>query len=209
MTSAPLSIRRFSGAALNEHLDDLARLRIEVFRDFPYLYDGTMDYERKYLQTYAACPDAVVVIAFAGAEVVGASTGIPLAFEEPHFRQPLSERGYDPARVFYCAESVLLATWRGKGIGARFFEEREAHARALGGFDWYCFCAVQRPADHPLRPLAYRPLDGFWQKRGYTQQPGLTASYSWKDIDQQEETSKTLQFWLKSVACAAGDTHIF
>lgn len=196
--SAPLSVRRFSGAALNDYLDDVARLRIEVFRDFPYLYDGTMDYERKYLQTYVRCPQAVVVVAFAGAEVVGASTAIPLRFEEDNFKQPFIDAGFDPADVFYCAESVLRRDYRGHGLGVRFFDEREAHARELGGFRHYAFCSVVRPADHPLRPPGYEPLDRFWLKRGYQKHPGLAAQYVWKDIDQPAETSKTLEFWLKS-----------
>lgn len=198
--STSLTIRRFTGTALDDYIEAVAHLRIEVFRDFPYLYDGTMAYERKYLQTYTACPQAVVVAAFAGDTVVGASTAIPMAFEEASFRQPFVQHGYDPARIFYCAESVLRRDYRGQGIGVKFFEEREAHARELGGFDWYCFCSVQRSADHPRRPADYQPLDRFWQKRGYTKHPELTAAYAWKDLDEPVETSKRLEFWLKSVA---------
>lgn len=195
-----LRIERFTGSRLNQHIEDVARLRIEVFRDFPYLYDGTMDYERRYLQTYISCPQAVVVLVFADDEVVGASTGVPMIFEEDNFKRPFIEQGYDPARVFYCAESVLRSDYRGRGLGVRFFDEREAHARELGGFDWYGFCAVQRAPEHPQRPADYQPLDRFWQKRGYTRHPELGASYTWKDIDQPIETSKRLEFWLKSVA---------
>ena len=193
-----LSVRRFTGAALNDYLDDVARLRIEVFRDFPYLYDGTMDYERKYLQTYVRCPQAVVVVAFAGEQVVGASTAIPLQFEEANFQRPFLDHGYDPAEVFYCAESVLRKDYRGHGLGVRFFEEREAHARQLKDFAWYAFCSVVRPSNHPLRPAGYEPLDRFWEKRGYRKHAELGAHYIWKDIDQEIETSKQLEFWLKS-----------
>jgi GNAT superfamily N-acetyltransferase len=193
-----LTVRRFSGAALNDYLDDVARLRIEVFRDFPYLYDGTMDYERKYLQTYVRCPQAVVVIAFDDGNVVGASTAIPLQHEEDNFQRPFIEQGYAPADVFYCAESVLRKDYRGRGLGVRFFDEREAHARDLGDFAWYAFCSVVRPVDHPLRPGDYRPLDAFWHKRGYRKHPELCANYVWKDLDQPTETSKPLEFWLKS-----------
>lgn len=196
---AALQIRRFSGTALHDYLDDVARLRIEVFREFPYLYDGSMDYERRYLQTYVQCPEAVVVVAFDGTQVVGASTGIPLRHEEEPFRRPFVEQGYAVERVFYCAESVLRREWRGQGVGGRFFDEREAHARELGGFDWCAFCAVERPADHPLRPAAYQPHDRFWQQRGYTRQAALGATYHWKDVDQPQQTSKSLVFWLKSV----------
>lgn len=194
-----LTVRRFTGSALHDYLDAVARLRIEVFREFPYLYDGTMDYERKYLQTYVQCPDAVVVVAFDGTTVVGASTGIPMKFEEQQFRQPFLDHGYAPERIFYCAESVLRREYRGRGVGGCFFDEREAHAQALGGFDWCCFCAVERPAGHPLRPAGYQPHDRFWQQRGYTRHPELGAMYRWKDVDQGEQTSKRLVFWLKSV----------
>jgi GNAT superfamily N-acetyltransferase len=195
-----LKIRRFSGADLNKYIDNIAQLRIEVFKDFPYLYDGTMDYERNYLQTYIRCPEAVVVVAFADDEVVGASTAIPMQFEEPGFQQPFIEHGYDPRRIFYCAESVLRRDFRGHGLGVKFFEEREAHARSLRSFDYFCFCAVVRPENHQLRPAAYEPLDRFWQKRGYRKHPELGAYYSWKDIDQPDSTSKRLEFWLKSAA---------
>ena len=45
--SKNIRIERWSGAALEQYIPDLARLRIEVFRDFPYLYDGDYDYEKK------------------------------------------------------------------------------------------------------------------------------------------------------------------
>lgn len=195
-----LNIRRFSGPDLNNYIDNIAQLRIEVFRDFPYLYDGTMEYERNYLQTYIRCPEAVVVVAFADGEVVGASTGIPMQFEEPNFQQPFKDHGYDPQGIFYCAESVLRRDFRGHGLGVRFFEEREAHARSLRNFEYFCFCAVARPENHPLRPVDYVPLDRFWQKRGYGKHPELGAYYAWKDIDQPDSTSKRLEFWLKSAA---------
>ena len=35
-----VEIKSLSGIDATPYLDDLARLRIEVFRAFPYLYDG-------------------------------------------------------------------------------------------------------------------------------------------------------------------------
>ena len=46
MSPMSLEIKSFSGADARPFLDDVARLRIAVFRDFPYLYDGDPDYER-------------------------------------------------------------------------------------------------------------------------------------------------------------------
>jgi hypothetical protein len=55
------------------------------------------------------------------------------------------------------------------------------------------------PADHPLRPAEYRPLDGFWRKRGYAPLPGVIAGFDWKDIGEAAQTRKSLQFWMKSL----------
>ena len=76
-----LRLERLSGDKLNQYIPELAELRIRVFRDFPYLYDGDLTYEEKYLQTYIEAPDSVIVLAFDGDHVVGASTGIPLKYE--------------------------------------------------------------------------------------------------------------------------------
>src|SRR5690606_17923419 len=111
------------------HLNALAELRIAVFRDFPYLYDGSLEYEERYLRTYANSPDSVIVLVRDGQRVVGASSGIPLADETEELKRPFLEQGLDVDRIFYCGESVLLAEYRGRGLGVRFFQEREAHAR--------------------------------------------------------------------------------
>lgn len=195
--SQNIRIERWTGKALEQYIPDLARLRIEVFRDFPYLYDGDFEYEKKYLQTYIDCPDSVIVLAFDGDKIIGASTAIPLKYETDEVKKPFIENGYDPDEVFYCGESVLDKNYRGLGIGVKFFEQREAHAKELGGFKHICFCCVERPADHPRRPADYVPLDKFWNKRGYFKHPELKTTYSWKDLDDEFETPKLMTFWLK------------
>ncbi len=195
--SQNIRIERYSGKALEQYIPELARLRIEVFYDFPYLYDGDLDYEKEYLQTYINCPESVIVIAFDGDKVIGASTAIPMKYETDDVKRPFIKYGYNPEEIFYCGESVLNKNYRGLGIGVRFFEQREAHAEQLGGFKHICFCCVERPLDHPRRPADYVPLDKFWNKRGYVKHPELTTTYVWKDLDEDKETPKPMTFWLK------------
>ena len=192
-----IRIERLSGEALIKYIPELARLRIEVFRDFPYLYDGDYEYEKKYLQTYIDCPESVIVLAFDELKIIGASTAIPLKYETAEVKQPFLEKGYNPDDVFYCGESVLNKDYRGLGIGVRFFEQREAHAADLGGFKHITFCCVERPLDHPRRPVDYLPLDAFWNKRGYVKHPELKTTYTWKDLDESEATPKLMTFWLR------------
>lgn len=191
-----IETRVLTGAALVAALDDVARLRITVFRDWPYLYDGDLDYERSYLASYRDSPGAIVVGAFDGARLVGAATGTPMADHAAEFAAPFAGVDVPLDRIFYCAESVLLPEYRGRGLGHAFFDAREAHARALGATH-AAFCSVMRPADHPLRPEGARSNDVFWRKRGYAPLPGVVAEFHWKDIGAAEETVKPLQFWMR------------
>ena len=142
-----LSFEVLSGEAIGPILDDLARLRITVFRAYPYLYDGDADYERAYLASYAKSHGAMAVIARTGAgEIVGAATAAPLGDHQPQLSEAFREKGIDPAEVFYLGESVLLADYRGQGAGHRFFDAREQAGRA-GGYRIAAFCGVVRPDD--------------------------------------------------------------
>jgi hypothetical protein len=121
---------------------------------------------------------------------------MPLRAAEPAIRAPFEAQGRDLGRIFYFGESVLRREWRGQGAGHAFFDAREAHARGREASE-AAFCAVVRPQGHPLCDPAYRPLDGFWRKRGYAPAPDLACRLSWKDLDQEEETEKTLAFWTR------------
>jgi len=195
-----MEIRSVSGDALVAAIPALARLRMTVFRDYPYLYDGSEAYEAEYLRAYATSGDAMAVLAIADGAIVGASTGIPMTHATDVFEQAFLRLGLDPARIFYCGESVLLPAWRGRGIYRAFFAGREAWARALGGFTQICFCAVERPADHPLRPADYEPLDAAWRHLGYAPEPALTMRLAWKDIDRDASTDHPMRFWFKALA---------
>ncbi|UUV05274.1 GNAT family N-acetyltransferase [Ruegeria sp. YS9] len=192
------AVRPLIGEALEAALDDVAQLRIKVFHAWPYLYDGDLGYERNYLQSYRDSDKAIVVGAFDNDRLIGASTGAPLIDHAGDFAAAFEGTGFDLNDIFYCAESVLLPDYRGQGVGHRFFDERETHARALG-FTKCAFCGVQRPADHPMRPDKYRPLDSFWRARGYTPLPGAIAQFSWKDIGDEGESKKPLQFWIRDL----------
>jgi GNAT superfamily N-acetyltransferase len=195
-----LHIRTFTGAAVEPHLADLAALRIAVFRDWPYLYDGDRGYEAQYLSTYACSPESLFVLAFDGGRVVGASTGLPLAHEGASFQAPFRQRGIAVESVFYFGESVLLHEFRGQGLGHRFFDEREGFARRLGRFAWTAFAAVDREAGDPRRPAGHRGNEAFWDKRGYRRQPGMTMRLDWKEAAGADEVDHALTFWLRPLA---------
>ncbi len=192
---AELQIITVTGAALAPYVPALSRLRADIFAGWPYLYDGAVGEEERHLRNYAGSPGAAIVVALDGDEVVGASTCQPMTEALPAVRQA----GLDPATHCYFGESLLLAAYRGRGIGVRFFEQREAHARSLGLANT-AFCAVVRNPNDPRRPPGYVPLDEFWRRRGYTARPEISAIMRWPEPgDDGRETPHSLAFWTRAL----------
>lgn len=191
-----LEVGILRGEALAAALDDLARLRIAIFRAYPYLYGGTVADEAEYLADFFGSADAVLVAARGAEGIVGAATASPMRDQAADFRARFEAAGFDPGTLFYFGESVLLPGYRGRGIGHAFFDAREQAARDAGA-SGSAFAAVIRPGDHPARPAGYRPLDPFWLARGYAPVEGLTVTMDWKEVGEPAASAKQLQVWMR------------
>lgn len=195
-----VSFKKALGSEIKDWIEPLSHLRIEVFREFPYLYDGNLDYEQEYLATYSKASSSCIFLAFVDEELVGASTCVGMSEENEDFKKPFLENEYDLNRIFYFGESLIKKEYRGNKIGHEFFKMREEHAaQILPDLKYTCFCAVKRSYNHPLKPSNYKPLDLFWNRMGYSKNENLVASFEWKDIDKDEEDLKKMVFWLKKV----------
>ncbi|GBQ27992.1 GNAT family N-acetyltransferase [Gluconacetobacter sacchari] len=194
-----VTIETLTGEHIVPVLPDLARLRIAVFREWPYLYDGDVAYEERYLQFYVRSPGAAIIVARDGGTVIGAATCLPLRDEQAPIRAPFEARGLDLDDFFYFGESVLLGAYRGQGLGVRFFAEREHHALATSPARFATFCSVRRPDDHPARPPGATTLHGFWARRGFRPLPGVTCVLDWKEPGQTDETPHLLDFFIKPI----------
>ena len=189
-------VRPLTGQDLDQALPALTALRIEVFRAFPYLYSGTEEYEQTYLRTFSQARDAFIVAADDAGEIVGCATGSAIDAHHGEFATPLAAAGYDLASTFYFGESVLKTDYRGRGLGHAFFDARESHAKACG-YARACFCAVERPIDHPRRPAGYNPLDGFWGKRGYRKLPAVTTQFAWPTEPGGPGVIHPMRYWMR------------
>ena len=112
------------------------------------------------------------------------------------FRAALAGTGPALTEIFYCAESVLLPEYRGRGLGHRFFDLREAHARALGRS--HCaFCSVVRPADHPVAAGGLRAARSRSGESAATNRCLALSRISLEGYRPGRETQKPLQFWMR------------
>lgn len=193
-----MKIETVTGAGLLPHVPALARLRAAVFAEWPYLYQAPEGEEARYLRHYAEDQGAAVILARDGEEIVGAATCQPMAATHGPVRACFEAAGRNPLEYAYFGESVLLAPYRGRGLGVAFFAAREAHARSLG-LPLATFCAVVRNGNDPRRPAGYTPLDAFWRKRGYTHHPELSCIFDWTEIGDARPSPHALSFWIKAL----------
>jgi GNAT superfamily N-acetyltransferase len=193
-----ISVSAYTGKDAVPHLPVLARLCTVVFREWPHLYDGDGLYDAGHLRSLADSSGTMLLIAYDGAEPIGASTCLPLQDATRNVQAPFSARGWSLSSFFYLAESVMLPSYRGRGTGAAFFAMREAHAIRVANCDFACFCTVVRPPGRRADPVT-RPLNGFWRRQGYSPVSDLHCKMSWREIGGTSDSELTLQFWVKSL----------
>ncbi len=193
-----IHVRRLDPLEIQKYLRDIVQFRIQIFRTFPYLYDGDEKYEMEYLARYIQSPKSALIGAFVDKTLVGVATANGVDAEDIRFREAFVSYGCKPEQCVYFGESLLLPEYRGLGIGHRFFDEREKFAKEIcSALECTGFASVIRPEAHLQRPPNDRSHDLFWTKRGYAKKEDIRVRYLWKDIDQPVEDEKEMVFWFK------------
>jgi GNAT superfamily N-acetyltransferase len=192
-------IKVFKGAEAKKYIDDIADMRITMFKEYPYLYDGSIEYEREYLETYFKSENALVLLVFNKDKVVGFSNIIPLSEEMAELKKPFENNNLDVKDYLYIGEVMLKKPYRGKGLLRNFFEHHENYAKEKG-YSNLTFITSKRPENHPMKPKDYRDLGPIWQHFGYNLDERLIAKMSWKQVDTGKEEENNLSFWVKKVS---------
>jgi len=199
-----IKVRKVSKEFARDYLGRIASIRIDVFREFPYIYNGSLDYEVTYLKRYFDAENSAFILAFDESisqtydqQIVGVATCLPLIEEDEFIKETFIQNNCKCEDYFYFGESVLLPEYRGQGIGHLFFDEREKYALSFPQIKNTTFCAVERELNHPLKPLKYRDLTSFWSARGYALSDDLRSEFEWLDLGQSTETKKTMKYWVK------------
>ena len=181
------------GQEIEYHIDHLGSFRMEIFRDYPYLYDGSIEHERVYLSRYSRNPESFLIILQDARGIIGACTGTPLTGEDSEFQNAFA--GEDKDEIYYIGEVMLRADSRGQGLGSRLLSTALSLIN-LERFRIISLCTVDRGLNHPRRPGNYCPPDYLWTKYGFVKSNNLLAYLAWKDIGHEVETQKPMNIWL-------------
>ncbi len=192
-----VQLQVFKGSEVQQHIDELAELRLSIFREYPYLYEGDIREERNYLKMYSSSENSLVILAQDGQKIVGAATGVPLKETSADYWEIFSKKGISIDEIFYLGELILLKDYRSEGIGNRLFDEFEKRVAEKHQYPKITICEVSRAKNDPQRPKDYVALDGFWKKKGFIKHPELVVYFSWKEIGNLKKTRHSLMFSIR------------
>ncbi len=168
----------------------LARLRINLFREYPYLYDGNIKYESDYLREYAKEPYSMLHMVHYNDEIVALFSGMPLSCKSSivlDLKNAMLENGHENIdKYYYYGEILIVPEFRHYGLFNLLFTSMDYEAKLLG-FSDACLLTVEREDSHPLKSLDYVPTDALWQTRGY-KRSGLIVNFDWPTIFPNGET---------------------
>ena len=187
-----------SGPEIEASLDDLVTLRLEIFREYPYLYEGEREDELRYLRMYAEKPGAVVMLVQDSGEIAGAVTGIPLEHEDLKLIEGFAGTDCPLNEIYYVGEMLLYPAYRSRGLGLRLMAQVEEHVRSFGKYRYLTCATVIRHDDHPLRPASFVPIDRFLARTGFNPLSGVGTSFAWAETDGIKR-EHPMRFWIKAL----------
>lgn len=193
-----ISEQLLTGAAIADALDDMATLRLDIFPEYPYLYQGRREDELKYLGTYAEAPDTCIILAYDGDTVIGAVAGMPLIHEGAQMLEAFAGTTSPLNEIYYVGELLFRPAYRNCGLGQKLLARLESQIRSLGRYGTLTCATVERPDDHPLRPRDYIPITKFLARTGFVRLPGLTTHFTWRETDSIVR-DHPMQFWSKEL----------
>ena len=186
------------GGDVRPYLEDIAQMRISMFREFPYLYAGYIEYEREYLENYFKSDTSTILLVFDEGEVVAFSSSILLADELDEIKRPFLDRNLPVEEYLYIGEMMIKPEYRGKGLLRKFFESQESYAKQ-NGYQHAVFMTVKRDKNHPARPIEYKEIDPIWRHFGYERMQGIFIAMPWQRVDTGKEEMNYLDVWYKDI----------
>jgi len=185
------------------YIETVSKLRIDIFREYPYLYEGDLNYEQQYVKGYTMDKKAMIALARIDGKIAGVSTGIPLISDSEivvDAKKVFSKDNIDIGDYYYYGEVIVLPEYRGKGITTQLYDAQHELVKEWG-YKHVCILTVVREESHPLKPITYRSPDKMWEHLGFFRN-NLTVDYHWPTIHADKsvkDVSNKLEFWTKDL----------
>lgn len=186
------------GREARPYCDQLAALDMAIFKEWPYLYEGTLEGEAQYLENYFKSEKSLFLLLMRGDAIVGSASFIPLEEEIDEIQSPFKVAGLPCNDYLYVGVVMILKEYRRPGLIRALYEHALEYAKSIGKRAG-ALAMIERPADDSRRPADDRPLDGMCQAFGFEKQDGLEVHVEWTDITTHMPAPVVMKIWTKKL----------
>lgn len=169
-----------------QEIDQLACMRITAFKEFPYLYEGSKQYELEYLNEYQQkAIDGFLVQAWDKQNLVGILTGCALTSDIEIVRDGarlLANQNVSIQNYYYIGEAIITPEYQGKKILPHMLWKLGKTVVSLGKYSSLCFLTVIREDNDSRKPELYKPTEPLWLKLGCQKRADIRCSFEWPTI---------------------------
>lgn len=198
-----VTIEIVTGRDIANYINAIADFRINIFKEYPYLYEGNIDAEYDYLKNYLTNNQSILVIAKSQKKIIGLATGVPVMSDFPLLqgvRDEYLRRNIDPSLYYYYGEVIIDKNFRGKKIGSKLRQLMDEKIKTWN-FHNVCVFTVIREKEHALRPKNYIDMEKILEHLGF-QRSGYEIHCKWPTIinkDKVEIIENTMELWEKRI----------
>ncbi len=191
------------GDHLEQLIPEIAKARLELFKEFPYLYEGTYENESKYLKDFACNPKSIILTAHEGDKLIAfvTATAVESGFELTEAIKDLMQgQGIDTGKYFYISEMMVYPEFRSFELQNKLKKDIENYA-LKNNYSKTCFLSVFRENDHPLRPERYKEVSRLWKFNKY-HKTEISTEFEWNTVQKDSESklmNNRLDLWEKEL----------
>lgn len=186
-----IHLETFKGNAISPYIQDITDLSLTIYREYPYLYEGTEEEYMPFIEYYSYSQNGIACILFDNDKPIGVAIGMPMNEMREKYKQPLlnyyTETDFDS--LFYLGEFLLLKEYRGQGFSKQMYLELEQQVRKTGFSSKIFFCEIDN----------YRSLDKFWSKLGFKLCGNLSFTVYWRNVSELEDSPHNMIYLMKSL----------
>jgi hypothetical protein len=202
-----IHFKQLSGYEGTPFIADIGQLIIDVYKEWPYLYEGTTEEQTQYIQKrYIEKPNSMIITAFEHKKLVGLGMGVPLSEAPDHYLAPFRCDNrcleFPLEDVFYVGELIVKPEYRQQRIAKEICQMMGNHILNSHRYQAVAFCTVNRPSDFHLahlKPENYFSPDSFWEELGFTKYENLTFTGVWRLVQESDESQHQMIYWVKKL----------
>lgn len=201
-TEKTYELKLLTGQDIKPVIGFVAQKRLDTFCEYPYLYEGTMEYERAYLENFSIPENnAAIAMAYYNQKAIGFVTAIPLIHAEivQESLPSLENEGINTKKCFYISEGIVDQEHRKQKIALRLYGLIKKYAHEKG----FTIESVLNESheEHPLKPKNYIDINNTFIAHGAVKTiTTLKAIWPTFQVDGSvKEQEHVLQYWVKNL----------